>query len=64
MKLLKTTILAFPLTVTANVGLAADYEIFAEFTTVATWGKPLFCRTPRPQEQEAPSLHRSPRRQD
>jgi hypothetical protein len=36
MKLLKTAILAFPLTVTATVGLAADYEIFAEFTTVAT----------------------------
>jgi hypothetical protein len=36
MKLLMTGILAFPLTVTATVGLAADYEIFGEFTTVAT----------------------------
>ncbi len=35
MKLLMTGILAFPLTVTATVGQAADYEIFAEFTTVA-----------------------------
>ena len=34
MKLLKTGILALSLTVTATVGLAADYEIFAEFTTV------------------------------
>ena len=29
-------ILVLPLTVTATVGLAADYEIFAEFMTVAT----------------------------
>jgi hypothetical protein len=36
MKLLITGILAFPLTVMATVGLAADYEIFFEFTTVAT----------------------------
>jgi hypothetical protein len=36
MKLLKTGILALSLTVTATVGLAADYEIFAEFTTVET----------------------------
>jgi hypothetical protein len=36
MKLLMTGILAFPLTVMATVGLAADYEIFSEFTTVAT----------------------------
>ena len=36
MKLLQTGILALPLTVTATVGLATDYEIFAEFTTVET----------------------------
>ena len=36
MKLLKTGILAMSLTVKATVGLAADYEIFAEFTTVET----------------------------
>jgi len=36
MKLLKTGILALPLTVTATVGLAADYELFAEFTSVET----------------------------
>src|SRR5579872_590887 len=36
MRLLKTGILALPLTVTATVGLAADYEIFAEFMTVET----------------------------
>ena len=36
MKLLKTGILALPLAVTATVGLAADYEIFAEFQSVAT----------------------------
>ena len=36
MKLLKTVILALSLTVTATVGLAADYEIFAEFATVET----------------------------
>ena len=36
MKRLQTGILALPLTVTATVGLAADYEIFAEFTTVET----------------------------
>ena len=36
MKLLKTGILALSLTVTATVGLAADYEIFAEFATVET----------------------------
>jgi hypothetical protein len=36
MKLLKTGILALPLTVTATVALAADYEIFAEFATVET----------------------------
>ena len=35
-KLLKTVILALPLTVTATAGLAADYEIFAEFMTVET----------------------------
>jgi len=34
MKLLKTGILALPLTVTATVGLAADYEIFAATATV------------------------------
>ena len=36
MKLLTTAILALSLTATATVGLAADYEIFGEFTTVAT----------------------------
>jgi hypothetical protein len=36
MKLLKTGILALSLTVTATFGLAADYEIFAEFATVET----------------------------
>lgn len=36
MRLLKTGILALSLTVTATVGLAADYEIFAEFATVET----------------------------
>ena len=36
MKLLKTGILVLPLTVTATVGLAADYEIFAEFTSLET----------------------------
>ncbi|QPF84624.1 hypothetical protein IC762_34385 [Bradyrhizobium genosp. L] len=36
MKLLKTGILVLSLTVTANVGLAADYEICAEFATVET----------------------------
>jgi hypothetical protein len=36
MKLLKTGMLALSLTVTATVGLAADYEIFAEFTSVET----------------------------
>jgi hypothetical protein len=36
MKLLKTGILALSLTVTATVGLAADYEIFADFATVKT----------------------------
>ena len=36
MKLLKTGILALSLAVTTTVGLAADYEIFAEFTTVET----------------------------
>jgi len=36
MRLLKIVILALPLTVTATVGLAADYEIFAEFQTVET----------------------------
>jgi hypothetical protein len=35
-KLLKTGILVLPLTVTAPVVLAADYEIFAEFATVET----------------------------
>jgi hypothetical protein len=35
-KILKTVILALPLTVTATVGQAADYEIFAEFMTVET----------------------------
>jgi hypothetical protein len=34
MKLLKTGILALSLTVTATVGLAADYEIFAAIATV------------------------------
>ena len=36
MKLVKTGIFALLLTVTATVGLAADYEIFAEFGTVET----------------------------
>jgi hypothetical protein len=36
MKLLKTGILALSPTVTATVGLAADYEIFADITTVET----------------------------
>jgi hypothetical protein len=36
LKLLKTGILALSLTVTATVGLAADYEIFADFATVKT----------------------------
>jgi hypothetical protein len=36
MKLLKTRILALPLTVTATVGLAPDHELFAEFTSVET----------------------------
>jgi hypothetical protein len=36
MKLLKTAIIALSLTVTATVGRAADYEIFAEFATVET----------------------------
>ena len=36
MKLLKTGILALPLTVTATVGLAADYEIFADTQSVQT----------------------------
>jgi hypothetical protein len=36
MKLLKTAILAFSLTLTATVALAADYEIFADFMTVET----------------------------
>lgn len=36
MKLLKTGILALSLTVTASVGQAADYEIFADFSTVET----------------------------
>ena len=36
MKLLKTGMLALSLTVTATVGLAADYEIFAGFTSVET----------------------------
>ena len=36
MKFLKSGILALSLTVTATAGLAADYEIFAEFTTVET----------------------------
>jgi len=36
MKLLKTGILALPLIVTATVGLAADYEIFAATATVET----------------------------
>jgi hypothetical protein len=36
MKLLKTGILALPLTATATVGLAADYEIFAATATVET----------------------------
>jgi hypothetical protein len=36
MKLLTIGILALSLTVTATVGLAADYEIFAEFMTVET----------------------------
>jgi hypothetical protein len=34
MKLLKIGILALPLTVTATVGLAADYELFAATATV------------------------------
>lgn len=36
MKLLKPGILALSLTVTTTVGLAADYEIFAEFTSAET----------------------------
>jgi hypothetical protein len=36
MKLLKTGILALSLTVTATVGLAADYELFADIATVET----------------------------
>jgi hypothetical protein len=36
MKLLRTGVLALPLTVTANVGFAADYEIFAATATVET----------------------------
>lgn len=36
MKLLKTAILALLLTVTATIGLAADYEILADFATVET----------------------------
>jgi hypothetical protein len=36
MKLLKTAILALPLTVMATVGMAADYEIFDAFSTVET----------------------------
>jgi hypothetical protein len=35
-KLLKTGILALSLTVTATIGLAADYEIFADIATVET----------------------------
>jgi hypothetical protein len=35
-KLLKTGILALSLTVRATVGLAADYEIFADIATVET----------------------------
>lgn len=35
-KLLGTAILALSLTVTATVGLAADYEIFLDFATVET----------------------------
>jgi hypothetical protein len=35
-KLLRTAILALSLTVTATVGLAADYEILADFATVET----------------------------
>ena len=36
MKFLKSAILALLLTVTASVGLAADYELFADFSTVET----------------------------
>ena len=36
MKILKTGILALSLTVTANVGQAADYEILADIATVET----------------------------
>lgn len=36
MRLLKTGLLALSLTATATVGLAADYEIFAEFTSAET----------------------------
>ena len=36
MKLLKTGILALSLTVTATVGLAADYELFADIASVET----------------------------
>jgi hypothetical protein len=36
MKLLKTGLLVLSLTMTATVGLAADYEIFAEYMTVKT----------------------------
>jgi hypothetical protein len=36
MRLLKTGLFALSLTMTATVGLAADYEIFAEFQSVET----------------------------
>ena len=36
MKLLKTGILALSLTVTTTVGLAADYELFADIASVET----------------------------
>src|ERR1700759_5638103 len=36
MRLLKVGILALSLSVTATVGLAADYEIFPDFATVET----------------------------
>src|ERR1700761_9051769 len=38
MKLLRTAILALSLTMTTTVGLAADYEILADFATVETGG--------------------------
>jgi hypothetical protein len=64
LKLLKTVILALSLTVTATVGLAADYEIFAEFATVETGINHYAVERLDHKNKEAPSLHRSPRPQD